>query len=209
MNRTIFYVSLVIAGVFAIIGLSFTKAHVETSPLSTFCEAMLARENGDWIKAERIWKEIIQRSPNTEAASAACLGSLMKDEGRLAEAEPLLIQAIDIDTRMFGPDSLEITTPMCQLAALYEQEHKLVLAQGLLTTVTRICTKFPERERAALQNAYAMSTLARIYIAEGQPELVTPALRQSEATYDRLLRKNTPSKRNFQLSCARACTPQD
>jgi tetratricopeptide (TPR) repeat protein len=208
-GKTVF---MSVVGVVAIIVLSFSMTHAEkTQPRqnSLFYEAMLARQNGNRIKAERLWKEAIQKDPNSDGASALCLGDLMKDEGRLAEAEPLLKQALDIDIKLFGSDSLEISTPMCQLAALYEQEGRLLLAQGLLTDVARICAKSPERERAALQNASALNALARVYIAEGHPELVTPALKQSRIVYQRLLDKSNPSRRNLQQFCASACNLQN
>ncbi len=211
MNRNT--VTLMLGCVSAIAGVAFMlMAHDEdahtvqtgNTPMSAFCEAMLAKENGNLIKAERLWRESVQRSPTTEAGSALCLGGLLRDEGRFVEAEKFLKLALDIDTKLFGQDSVEVTTPTCELAALYEQEGKFQLAQSLLTQVIHTCAKNSKRKDAALQSAYAMSSLARIYEVQGHSELITPALKKSKMEYKRLLQATNPSPRDFKLSLARA-----
>jgi len=178
--------------------------HTGNTPMSAFCEAMLAKENGNLIEAERLWRGAVQKSPTTEAGSALCLGGLLRDEGRFVEAEKFLKLALDIDTKLFGQDSIEVATPTCELAALYEQEGKFQLAQRLLTQVINICAKNSKRQGAPLQSACAMSSLARIYEAQGHSELITPALKNSKMEYKRLLHSNNPSRRDFQLSLTRA-----
>ena len=154
-----------------------------------FKKALMERDDGNWSRAESLWKKAIQASPDM-TVSALYLGHLLKDEGRLSEAEPFLKQAMDINIKRFGADSFEASTPMRLLADLYEQESKFLQAERLLKNIIRICKKLPERDEAALQSAYAVNALARVYIAEGHPELLTPTMREPGTVYKKLLDKN-------------------
>jgi tetratricopeptide (TPR) repeat protein len=54
------------------------------------------------------------------AGALVGLGDLLQQQGRYRDAEPVLIEAIDIAEQAFGPDHLEVATPLNNLAVCYK-----------------------------------------------------------------------------------------
>jgi len=48
------------------------------------------------------------------------LGDLLQHHGRYRDAEPVLVEAIDVAERAFGPDHIEVATPLNNLAVCYK-----------------------------------------------------------------------------------------
>jgi tetratricopeptide (TPR) repeat protein len=102
--------------------LSNTKGTTRPQWESEFLQGLAAYERGDHVKAEQIWRNSLTKSSIPNSTTSLWLGTLMKEEGRFGEAETLLKQSLKASRINFGADSLEVATPMRQLAGVYEGE---------------------------------------------------------------------------------------
>ena len=168
---------------------------------SEYLRADAAYNRGERAEAKHLLRQSLRKNPS-DAASAMRLGDMMKEEGRFAEAESLLKQALQIDRRLFGSESWEETLPVVRLATLYEQDGRLDMAQSLFEDVTRICSKSPDQGFKSLHLAYASAGLARIYRLKGHSRQAKLALEQAFKIYKKQLGESDPLTRHAKQDLA-------
>jgi tetratricopeptide (TPR) repeat protein len=196
------YLNLVFLGLLIVSGLFVSSPIIPDDVFqSEYWRADAAYNRGERAEAKHLLRQSLRKNPS-DAASAMRLGDMMKEEGRFAEAESLLKQALQIDRRLFGSESWEATLPVLRLATLYEQDGRLDMAQNLFEDVIRICSKSPDQGFKSLHLAYASAGLARIYRLKGHSRQAKLALEQAFKIYKKQLGKSDPLTRHAKQDLA-------
>ncbi len=107
------------------------------------------------------------------------LASIRRDQGRLAEADSLARQALEVSRVLYGPTHLETEVSLTVLAILLEREGAFGEAEGLARQSVSLAERIygPNSLSAALRRR----TLAAIRLAEGDPVEAEQLLRRGLA----------------------------
>ena len=101
------------------------------------------------------------------------------DQGRSAEAEPLIKRALSTDEKALGPDHPGVATDLNNLALLYDDQDKFAEAETLYQRALRIEEKAFAADHPNV--ARGLNNLAALYGEQGK-------YAQAEALYQRALR---------------------
>ncbi|MEM8559348.1 MAG: serine/threonine-protein kinase, partial [Bacteroidota bacterium] len=145
---------------------------------------MLTHESGDLGRADSLFqaslavREEIAR-PQDVAATLSSLGLLRSDEGRYAEAEPILQRALTLQREHLGTDHPETATTLYHLAQLYWTTGRLDEAEPLFRESLALSIQLygPESASAALD----YNQLGLVLVDQGR-------YRESQAAYEEALR---------------------
>ncbi len=93
----------------------------------------------------------------------ANLGSMLNDMGRLEEAEPYLLEALELRTRIFGEAELPTTTVLNNLALLRQRQGDLAAAEALWVRATEIRqTRLGPDHPAAVSTLLGVANMRRL-----------------------------------------------
>ena len=101
-------------------------------------------------------------------------GSVLLSDGKLSEAEPLLLQAMNGLTRVSDAERLGLLDATQSVAQLYTAQGKLSEAERLLIQVRAGYAKIASAN--PLQTISATNSLAMVYDAQKKPEKAKPLL---------------------------------
>ena len=88
------------------------------------------------------------------ATSLSYLGLLYELQGRYAEAEPLLLQALDISQRQLGDDHPDVAQNLNNLALLYQSQGRYAEAEPLLLRSLEIKQKTLPQNHPSIQHCW-------------------------------------------------------
>ena len=126
-------------------------------------------------QARQLAVEIWGPTHHNLAISNSWLGMLYKSQNRLAEAERLYLEAIDIVRKALPKDHPYLATGLNNLAGLYDSQNRLAEAERLYLEVTEIDRKALPKDHPDL--ARDLNNLAELYrtqnrLAEAEPLLI-------------------------------------
>ncbi len=125
------------------------------------------------------------------ATSLSYLGLLYELQGRYAEAEPILLQALDILQRQLGDDHPNVATSLSNLAGLYELQGRHAEAEPLLLQALDISQRqLGDDHPDVAQN---LNNLALLYQSQGRYAEAEPLLLRSLEIKQKTLPQNHPS----------------
>lgn len=158
-------------------------------------QALALQENGQLADAERTILRAI--GLQSQAASAGTglpvlryfLASIYVDQGRFADAEPILKDVITSIDRRSGPDNVGLVSPLSKLGELYMRQGRYREAEPLLKRALAVNRKaFPRRP----ETAETLNSLASFYGKTGHPDLAEPLFDEAIE----ILRKSGPGARD-------------
>ena len=116
------------------------------------------------------------------------LGSLYDFQGRYEEAEPLLLQALEMRKRILGENHADVATSLNNLAGLYKSQGRYEQAEPFLVQALEM------RKRIFRENhphvATSLNNLAYLYYFQGRYEEVEPLLVQALEIFKRIFGEN-------------------
>src|SRR5205823_2760472 len=75
----------------------------------------------------------------------ATLGQILRQRGKLAEAEDQYREAVAIGTKEVGPELLDLPIYLTPLAQILAEENKLTEARGAAQQAVDICQRHPDK----------------------------------------------------------------
>ena len=144
-------------------------------------------ESGERYEREslRIFQENAGRSHPDYAIALATLGHILTERGRYDEAERMLKEAYDIDSRIFGADNQRVADIESHLAVLYEKRGDFSRALEAAAHAVRISTG-----RLGLQHYLTgdyLDSLAELLLRTGDISAAERNARQALAVYSQSL----------------------
>jgi serine/threonine protein kinase/lipopolysaccharide biosynthesis regulator YciM len=133
----------------------------------------------------RIFQENAGRSHPDYAVALATLGHILTERGRYDEAERMLKEAYDIDSRVFGADNQRVADIESHLAVLYARRGDFARALEAAAHAVRISTG-----RLGLQHyltGYYLDSLAELLLRTGDSAGAERNARQALSVYSRSL----------------------
>ncbi|SRR5712692_1303939 len=138
--------------------------------------------------AERSWRAALEeaearRSDDLVAKTLDRLAELFYEQGRYAEAEPLLRRALKILENAFGPEHPQVAISANHLGHVLEAREQLGEAEALYARSLAINEKVfaPDHPRIA----YDLASLAGIHAANGERERAEALYRRALAMFER------------------------
>jgi tetratricopeptide (TPR) repeat protein len=119
------------------------------------------------------------------------LGTLYRMQGRYQEAEPLFQQAIALAEDAFGPDDLEVSSTLNNLAILYKYTGHFVQAQSLYRRALRITVAHLGPDHPEVASIY--HNLGGLEHARGRYRRAEPLARQAVAMREQALGPDHPA----------------
>lgn len=110
--------------------------------------------------------------------------------GKYNEAKPLFQQALAIDEKTYGPDSVDVARDLHSLAVLYQAQKRFAQAEPLY----RRCLSIREKDYGPdhLLVAESLTNLARLYQDEGNLSKAEPIFKRVIAVYEGSVGPNNP-----------------
>ncbi len=141
-------------------------------------------------RAERIFAS--QNPPHLSGAAAAMnnRAMAMKEQHRMAEAEPLLRRVLAIDQKVFGPEHPQVAAGLNNLALLLLDTNRLAEAEPLMRQAQSIWEKSLGAEHP--QVATALSNLALLLQNTNRPAEAEPLSRRALMISEKVLDPNHP-----------------
>ena len=124
------------------------------------------------------------------ATSLSYLGLLYELQGRYAEAEPILLQALDILQRQLGDDHPNVATSLSNLAGLYELQGRHAEAEPLLLQALDISQRQLGDDHPNV--AQSLNNLAHLYQSQGRYAEAEPLYIQALDIWQRQLGDDHP-----------------
>jgi tetratricopeptide (TPR) repeat protein len=118
------------------------------------------------------------------------LALLYQNQGRLEEAEPLCVKALETRRRVLGEEHTDTLTSMNNLAVLYGRQGRFEEAEPLHLEALETRWKVLGEEHA--DTAASMNNLAQLYKVQGRFEEAKPLYLQAIKTLRRLLGEEHP-----------------
>jgi eukaryotic-like serine/threonine-protein kinase len=144
----------------------------------------------DYRRAEQLFREAIDKwraLPNTEIRLAAALDSysiMLTAAGRYDEAEPLLVEALEIRRRIHGNDHFDVARTLTDLGEIYSQWGQFAKAESMHREQIRVLRRlFPDGHQAL---ANALSDLANLLAARGAISEADPLFVESVEMEERV-----------------------
>ena len=125
------------------------------------------------------------------ATSLSYLGLLYELQGRYAEAEPLLLQALDISQRQLGDDHPDVAQNLNNLALLYQSQGRYAEAEPLHIQALDIWQRQLGDDHPNV--ATSLNNLAGLYQSQGRYAEAEPLLLRSLEIKQKTLPQNHPS----------------
>ncbi|WP_445173476.1 tetratricopeptide repeat protein [Microcoleus sp.] len=119
------------------------------------------------------------------------LAGLYESQGRYSEAEPLYLQAVEIDRRSLPEDHPCLATHLNNLAALYKSQGRYSEAEPLFLQVVEIGRRSLPEDHPIL--ATHLNNLAALYKSQGRYSEAEPLYLQAVEISRRLLPEDHPS----------------
>lgn len=152
---------------------------------------------GNYIKAEKIYKEIIEKEKkmNGEVRSDYAvdldnLANLYRVTGKPELARPLIMKALEIKKKNLGEISVEVAYSLNNLASISRIEGKYQEAESSQKNATELYRKCLGEENSDF--AGSLIDLASIYIAEKRYHDAEPLLRRSIEIVNKTNGENHP-----------------
>ncbi|MBZ0188341.1 MAG: tetratricopeptide repeat protein, partial [Candidatus Obscuribacterales bacterium] len=136
---------------------------------------------GDPGKAERMYEKIREECRGTESTDPHLpefifdLGGVYRDQGKYAEAQTKLEQALELEDGLSKPDNPNHVNMLRALGDLYELQEKYHQAETLLERALTLAEKTYGPDH--LVTAQVLNSLAVVYLEQAKRE---PHLRQQE-----------------------------
>jgi|SRR5579871_1141359 len=131
------------------------------------------------------------RDPLAEARIREILASLYYNMGNFIAAEPLLVQALEINEKVLGTEHPDTMTSLNNLAVLYKTQHRYEKAEPLYIRTLEI------RERALgvehPNTALSLNNLAVLYDDQGLHEKAEPLLIRALEINEKVLGQEHPN----------------
>ncbi|WP_165246967.1 serine/threonine-protein kinase [Paludisphaera soli] len=123
--------------------------------------------------------------PETEAALKNTIGLILKNEGKYAQAAPLLEQSLATREALFQRDHPDVADVLNSLAALHSAQGRYEQAEPLLERAVAIFekTRGPEHRNTAA----VLSALAALYYNQGRFDEAEPLFRRARAIREKVL----------------------
>jgi tetratricopeptide (TPR) repeat protein len=128
------------------------------------------------------------------------LAGLYRDQGKYDQAEPLLVQALEINKRLFGEEHPEVGNSLNNLALLYKSQGKYEKAELLYVQALELFKRLVGGENSNV--AQILSNLAILYGSQGKYEKVESLLLQALELFKRLFGEEHPEVANSLNSLA-------
>lgn len=156
-------------------------------PMNNLAAVHMAR--GDYGEAEAIYRESLThrrriareqpddgRSQSNLATSLRSLGMALLLGGRLEEAEPLLLESLELRRELFGDRSAKVATLLLSLGRLEHRRDRLAAAEAYLQDATDIYRE--ELGDEHVHTAIAKRDLAELKLERRQPGEEVERIRQ-------------------------------
>jgi len=136
----------------------------------------------------------LQQELDVEAALSSSLNylaGLYQSQGRYSEAEPLYLQALEIDRRSLPEDHPDLASALNNLAGLYESQGRYSEAEPLYLQAVEIYRRSLPEDHPIL--AISLNNLAQVYKSQGRYSEAEPLFLQAVEIDRRSLPENHPS----------------
>ncbi len=162
-----------------------------------------AARAGKYLEAQKAWEAALevarQLYPKDQfpdghanlATSLSNLGALLKAQGKLAEAEPRLRDALEMTKRVFTGDQPEVARSLDNLASLLYAEGKLTEAEPLFRNALEVRKRLFKGDHSDL--ATSLNNLAFLYQAQAKLTEAESLFRDSLAMHERLFKGDHPT----------------
>jgi tetratricopeptide (TPR) repeat protein len=124
------------------------------------------------------------------ATSLNNLAELYKSQGKYEKAEPLYLQALELDIRLLGDNHPDVATSLNNLANLYKSQGKYEQAEPLYLQALELYTHLLGDNHPHV--AASLNNLAALYESQGKYEQAEPLYLQALELYTHLLGDNHP-----------------
>ncbi|MEP6515045.1 tetratricopeptide repeat protein [Microcoleus vaginatus] len=128
------------------------------------------------------------------SSSLNYLAQLYKSQGRYSEAEPLFLQAVEIDRRALPEDHPRLATHLNNLAGLYQSQGRYSEGEPLYLQVVEIDRRALPEDHPSL--AIDLNNLAGLYQSQGRYSEAEPLFLQAVEIDRRALPEDHPSLAN-------------
>jgi len=135
----------------------------------------------------------LQQELNVQRALSSSLNylaGLYQSQGRYSEAEPLYLQAVEIDRRSLPKDHPSLATHLNNLAQLYQSQGRYSEAEPLYLQVVEIDRRSLPEDHPRL--ATHLNNLAQLYQSQGRYSEAEPLFLQALEIYRRSLPEDHP-----------------
>ena len=189
--------------VIAILSLAISTASTfgQTRPAATWADAEKALAVLE--RASRISLDLNGPQSLPYAASLANLGVLHYELEQYDRAEPLLVEALDIQRKVLGENHPDLAVSMSNLAGLYQKICRYDKAEALYLAALRL------RENALGQDSPALAAtlhnLTSLYCDTGQYAKAEPPCRRALAIQQKALGDRDPAVARSLNALARIC----
>jgi tetratricopeptide (TPR) repeat protein len=129
------------------------------------------------------------------SSSLNYLAGLYKSQGRYSEAEPLYLQALEIDRRALPEDHPDLAIDLNNLAGLYESQGRYSEAEPLFLQALEIHRRALPEDHPSLANR--LNNLAGLYESQGRYSEAEPLYLQALEIDRRALPEDHPSLANL------------
>jgi CHAT domain-containing protein/tetratricopeptide (TPR) repeat protein len=148
---------------------------------------------GNYEEAERIYREIIEGIPDSNpiyGITLQNLATLYQLRENYEKAEPLLIEALRLDSMYKGPGDPGYSVSLQNLASLYQKTGRSASAEPLFMKALRI----DEMVYGKIHPSYAkkLFNLATLYQDAGKYDLANPLMQESVAIRKKLYGTDHP-----------------
>jgi len=136
----------------------------------------------------------LQQELDVEAqlsSSLSYLAALYKSQGRYSEAEPLFLQAVEIDRRSLPEDHPSLAIGLNNLAGLYQSQGRYSEAEPLFLQALEIDRRALPEDHPNL--AIRLNNLAALYYCQGRYSEAEPLYLQALEIHRRSLPEDHPS----------------
>jgi tetratricopeptide (TPR) repeat protein len=125
------------------------------------------------------------------SSSLSYLAGLYQSQGRYSEAEPLYLQAVEIDRRSLPEDHPSLASHLNNLATLYNSQGRYSEAEPLYLQAVEIDRRSLPEDHSSL--AIGLNNLAQIYKTQGRYSEAEPMYLQAVKIFRSKLPANHPN----------------
>ena len=133
------------------------------------------------LKLMKDWDQEGRNTKSKESCIAQffhCVGILYRDQGRLTEAESMLLRSFNSREKLYGPDDGSTSDSVRSLADLYEKQDRLIMAESMYKRALTGHEKLVGPDHGS--RLYTVHNLAALYARQRK-------LKEAESMYQRAL----------------------